>query len=69
MDQIESDSSIQKKLPGIEAKLQSISEEARSNYSSQIDIIKQETRSLGSSIQKTKNQTNNKDKNIKLRAD
>ena len=69
VDQIESDSSIQKKLPGIEAQLQSISEEARSNHSSQIDIIKQETRSLGSSIQKTKNQTNNKDKNIKLRAD
>ena len=69
VDQIESDSSIQKKLPGIEAQLQSISEEARSNHSSQIDIIKQETRSLGGSIQKTKNQTNNKDKNIKLRAD
>ena len=69
VDQIESDSSIQKKLPGIEAQLQSISEEVRSNHSSQIDIIKQETRSLGSSIQKTKNQTNNKDKNIKLRAD
>ena len=69
VDQIESDDSIQKKLPGIEAQLQSISEEVRSNHSSQIDIIKQETRSLGSSIQKTKNQTNNKDKNIKLRAD
>ena len=69
VDQIESDSSIQKKLPGIEAQLQSISEEVRSNHSSQIDIIKQETRSLGSSIQKTKNQTYNKDKNIKLRAD
>ena len=69
VDQIESDSSIKKKLPGIEAQLQSISEEARSNHSSQVDIIKQETRSLGSSIQKTKNQTNNKDKNIKLRAD
>ena len=69
VDQIESDSSIQKKLPGIEAQLQSISEEVRSNHSSQIDIIKQETRSLGSSIQKTKNHTNNKDKNIKLRAD
>ena len=69
VDQIESSSSLQKKIPGIEAQLQSISEEARSNHSSQIDIIKQETRSLGSSIQKTKNQTNNKDKNIKLRAD
>ena len=40
VDQIESDASIQKKLPGIEAKLQSISEEARSNHSSKIDIIK-----------------------------
>ena len=69
VDQFESENSIQKKLPVIEAQLQSISEEARNNYSSQIDIIKQETRSLGSSIKKTKMQEGNKNKNIKLRAD
>ncbi|MAC61917.1 MAG: biopolymer transporter ExbB [SAR116 cluster bacterium] len=68
-DQIENENSIQKKLPVIEAQLQSISEEARNNYSSQIDIIKQETRSLGNSIKKSKAQEGNKHKNIKLRAD
>jgi len=69
VDQIENDHSIQKKLPSIEAQLQSITEEARSNHSSQSDLIKQETRALGSSIKKTKVTGNLKDKNIKLRAD
>ena len=67
-DQIENDNSIQKKLPVIEAQLQSLSEEARNHYSSQVDIIKSETRALGSSIKKTKIQQSS-NKNIKLRAD
>ncbi len=69
VDQIENDHSIQKKLPSIEAQLQSITEEARSNHSSQSDLIKQETRALGNSIKKSKVTGNLKDKNIKLRAD
>ena len=60
--------SIQKKLPVIEAQLQSLSEEARNHYSSQVDIIKSETRALGTSIKKTKIQQSS-NKNIKLRAD
>ena len=67
-DQIENDNSIQKKLPVIEAQLQSLSEEARNHYSSQVDIIKTETRALGTSIKKTKTQQSS-NKNIKLRAD
>jgi uncharacterized membrane-anchored protein YhcB (DUF1043 family) len=67
-DQIENDNSIQKKLPVIEAQLQSLSEEARNHYSSQVDIIKTETRALGTSIKKTKIQQSS-NKNIKLRAD
>ena len=67
-DQIENDNSIQKKLPVIEAQLQSLSEEARNHYSSQVDIIKSETRALGTSIKKTKIQQSS-NKNIKLRAD
>ena len=50
-DQIEIDRSNQKRIPNIEANLQSITEEARNHYASQTDLIRQEVRSLGKIIE------------------
>ena len=56
-DQIEIDRTNQKRLPNIEANLQSISEEARNHHASNADLIRQEVRALGKII-------GNKDKSV-----
>ena len=65
-DQIDEDRSLHNKIPKLEAQLQSITEEARSNHASQADLIKQETRALGKIT--TDNLSKNK-KSTHLRAE
>ena len=65
-DNLEDDRLLNNKIPKIEAQLQSISEESRSNYASQADLIRHETRALGSALQK---EQETKSKIPKLRTD
>ncbi len=65
-DQIDEDRSLHNKIPKLEAQLQSITEEARSNHAAQTDLMRQEIRALGKI---TQSNISNKKKPPHLRAE
>ena len=65
-DQIDEDRSLHNKIPKLEAQLQSITEEARSNHAAQTDLMRQEIRALGKI---TQSHISNKKKPPHLRAE